>query len=97
MASSFNSITGKPIQKSNVPQQYHNIYDNIAKRCGNPKTIDNDLERNSFADYIRKEVENGKLKKEDYIKITGFYYLDRKALSDVLSGKKVNLSKIITK
>ena len=93
----FNSITGKPIQKSNVPQQYHNIYDDIAKKGGNPQTIDTDLERNSFADYIRKEVENGKLKKEDYIKITGFYYLDRNALSDVLSGKKVDLSKIITK
>ena len=38
-----------------------------------------------------EEVENGKLKKEDYTKITGFNYLDRNALSDVLSGKKVDL------
>ena len=91
MCLSFNSITGEPIQKSNVPQEYHNFYDDIAKKGGNPKVIDTDLERNSFAYYIKKEVENGKLKKEDYTKITGFNYLDRNALSDVLSGKKVDL------
>ena len=68
MCLNFNSITGKPIQKSKVPQQYHNFYDDIAKKGGDPQVIDTDLERYVFDYYIRKEVKNGK--KDDAIKCT---------------------------
>ena len=56
--------TGKPIQKSKVPQQYHNFYDDIAKKGGNPQVIDTGLERYVFDCYIK----NGK--KDDAIKCT---------------------------
>ena len=79
----FSKQQNKAIARENVPQKYLEQYDSIASEGGNRKTIDTDIEKNIFADYIRKEVEKGLLEEKDYEKITGFKYLNRERFKEI--------------
>ena len=74
------------INKRNLPQQYHELYDSIAARGGDKNSIDTTRERTIFAKYLKKEVENKNLTPNDYSKITGFNYISQKNLDAALNG-----------